>query len=182
MIDRDWTDEDEEQLPDDPSRLDAAEMMRRYRWWENQVAEIDEPFAAEIKRLQLRRDEVTRPARQKMEWYQEALEKWHRASMADKSVKPTVKLPYGDMMLRKASPVLEVTDEAEVLAWAAGEGLDVLPDPRVMTSKLKAVAFPVEDDDEPGTQLPVVDANGEVVPGVRAEARARTFSIKKGQR
>jgi len=179
MIEHDWEDEDFDQQLVEPSRLDAAEMLRRYRYWEEQLAETEAPFLAEISRLSERLAEVRKPFETKLAWYRQGLESWHRSAFAENLVKPTVKLPYGDVLLRKAKPLIEVENEAEVLAWAAGEGHDVLPDEKVMSSKLAKVVTIIEGDDEPGTRLPVVDANGEVVPGLGSEARERSFSISK---
>lgn len=180
MIERDWEDDDESAFADDASRLEASEMLRRMRWYQQQLEEVVAPFQAEIDRLRARVEEVSRPIQHRIDWYQGGLENWHRAAFAEKKATPTVKLPYGDILLRRATPKIEVVDEAEVLAWAAGEGHDVLPDPRVMVSKLNKVAKVVDDDsDEPGTPLPVIDKEGEVVPGVTSEARERTFSVSK---
>lgn len=180
MIEQDWHEDEEAAVGmDDQSRLDAAEMLRRYRYWEQQKAATEAPFVAEIERLKERLAEVRQPFETKLDWYRQGLEGWHRSAIADNLATPTVKLPYGDMLLRKAKPLIEIEDEAEVLAWAAGEGYDILPDPKVNRTKLAKVVTIVEGEDEPGTRLPIVDSNGEAVPGLSSEARERSFSISK---
>jgi hypothetical protein len=176
-------DEDEEIDTGAELRLEnseaAAESLRRYRYWERRAAELSAPFEAEMDRLRARWDEVLKPIRRKLDWHHDGLEQYHRAAFAAKTAQPTLKLPAGDTLLRKAKPTLSIDDEAELLAWAAGEGLDVLADPKLSKAKLGEVIKVVEiDGAEPGTPLQVVRVGtGEVVPGLSAVTSARNFSI-----
>jgi len=179
--------------PDDEDRYEAEapaletseqadESLRRIAYYQAKLEHLVAPFNAEIERLEQRRDEVCAPVMNKVEWHRGALEAFHRAALAAKWASPTLKLPHGQSLLKQRKPKLVVTDEAELLAWAAGEGIDLLPNtpkPKVMAGKLnEAVSVVGGDDAEPGATLPVVSRSGEVVPGVEAVAQEASFSMK----
>lgn len=184
--------------PDEPSKYgeepvawatsqQATTSMRRLHYYQTLLAEQERPFDEEIARLQEWKAQVTRKAQERIEWHTMAIEAYHRAGLAAGECQPTLNLPTGSSLLKARRPKIEVTDEAELLAWAEGEGIDLLPNvptPKVMAGKLNAAITVVgKDTAEPGEMLKVAaKGTGESVPGVTAVAQEPSFSLTEGKR
>lgn len=98
----------------------------------------------------------------------------------------TWRLPHGTLKSSAAQPVYTYEDEAAFLAWALVNAPEVVrqPDPKPVppAPEKNAVkkAFLLPADAKPGDRVPLVTADGEVVPGVVVEIRDRQCTADVG--
>jgi hypothetical protein len=118
------------------------------------------------------RNEIERVNKQK-QYYDRALEDYTRRTL-ESSNKKTLKLPYGNLALRKQQPHYEYSDDL-VIEWAK----DFYPDMVKVTVPEPKISI---DKKELKKQGIVIDGclyiNGELVPGVTVEVKSDKFEIK----
>lgn len=157
---------------------DAARLMARLRYFNQQKAFFTEPFDEEITRLQAEiahlqqeRDKVAAQWENRAAWYRSSLEFWARqASAADPKVK-TIALPYGTLKVRPQQP--EWTYDDEVL-------LDYLRPNRPEFVRIK-----VEPNKVDLKKVVKVDGahvldpqTGEIIPGITITERPPKFELE----
>ncbi len=138
-------------------RTYAATNMRVLARLHERRARIVHPFQVESARLAVRLAEATAQIDKAIAYREGLIESWHRAALAARVEKPTVVLPHGRSLLRKAAPTIEITNPDELLLWARDAGVDLLPDPKPMEpakSKVNKVVWHNADSAEPGSILP----------------------------
>lgn len=106
---------------------------------------------------------------QRTRFLRSQLERWHRERLdADPEAK-TVRLPAGELWVRKQPDQWAYTDEAEFLRWAEANGREDLirrRDPEPDKAAVKKALNPAEAEVD-DTSVPVWDPEtGEAVPGI----------------
>lgn len=119
--------------------------------------------------------------RRAVEYLERSLELWHAANVANGAAK-TITLPAGKVASRAQQPEWDF-DDAAFLAWATEHAPDLVnqpapPAPRPdKPAAKKALTVAGLDRARPGDELPVVDENGEVVPGLVVVARGPKVTV-----
>jgi phage host-nuclease inhibitor protein Gam len=159
--------------PDDISAVDRT--MRLLANMRADLAEVD--ARAESMRLDIDRwhDETAGPLRTRIEWLEDTLEDWARATGATKQVTT----PHGVIRTRKGTPKLAVDDLEAAAAWLLDSGYReaVKLTPRLTEAKAALKAAEPLDPEAGGECAAVAPDTGEVVPGVRWVSEGRTYTV-----
>lgn len=171
-----------------PTGLDeAAVWARRARAVARDLAVTEAMFAEEMQRLIDQREAVLGPVRERLAYYENGVEQWHRAARAAGSAKPTVTWPCGSRSLVKdpgAAPS-DITDEDAMMGWIEEHlGPDDPRRAKVMVEKPATEQFSIRGlkdlgevtAREPGTPGRLV-IDGEEVPGVQWVTPERRFTM-----
>lgn len=115
--------------------------------------------------------DLTAGTRRRIDWLEESLLAWHRAQPTDSALK----LAGATLSARRVPPEIVVDDPDAFEAWAMLNRPDLL---RVepVRSELRRLGVPKLEDGEDGH---LVDPqSGEVVAGVRAVGKPKSYSVK----
>lgn len=115
-------------------------------------------------------------------WHETAVSQWHRAGLADGTLRKTVQLPTGSSSLRAAQPAAEVVDEDTLRAWLANNNLEETAypakEPKLSIGALKKLVKPQTKEAEPGSTVQAVyPETGEPVPGIIYHAKAAGHNV-----
>lgn len=172
--------------PDDPDRLSIANWhLRKLGYLDTLAADTRRAFDAEIRLLEQRRQDALRSIERRQAWHTQAITGLHAAMLAADPKRKTIVLPSGTLKATvPKSARLYVTDEDTFVAWAEQTGRkDLL---RVSTVPARddinrAVDLRPQATPAPGSAERVVDASGEVVPGLEAQLALPSFRVHPGE-
>lgn len=158
----------------------AAEAQRRVAYFKSKQAEIDEVADKQIERLKREilqleywRVEEKKEYVRRENFYKHRLERYMREEVRKmqengKKPKKTIKLPYGTIKLVKQQPEYQ-RNENDLLEYAESKGfVRVKKDVDWAAIKNKAKVF--------GDKL--IDADGELIPGVTVVDREDKFTVE----
>lgn len=144
------------------------------------LAELEQLAEEEIAALRFRVDQIGRPHRATIDYFDGRLEQYHREILREEPRRTTVELPGGKLTSTAGAVSIVVDNEAELVDWIEStvgtpeELLEYLQKPKKTELKKR---FGVKIGDEAG-DYPLADADGVVVPGARAVRGDRTFHVK----
>ncbi|OLQ52622.1 hypothetical protein BHT95_07040 [Bacillus paralicheniformis] len=158
----------------------AAEAQRRVAYFKRKQAEIDEVADKQIERLKMQierlehwQEEAKKEYVEREDFYKHRLERYMREEVRKmqengKKPKKTIKLPYGTIKLVKQQPEYQ-RNENDLLEYAESKGfVRVKKDVDWAAIKNKAKVF--------GDKL--IDADGELIPGVTVVDREDKFTVE----
>lgn len=147
--------------------------LRKIASIERAKKEAQEAAQAEINRIQDWLSEEEKRADQDRMYLVELLEQYHRAVLEDNPKAKTIKLPHGELQMRKQQPEYNKIDSA-LLVWAKENRPELLvpQEPKLDWAALKKSLQATE------TGLAVDTETGLVVPSVTITERPAKFSIK----
>lgn len=160
---------------------DAAWCARRLAHLTRRIEHLHAYAAREHARIDAWLARATRPIEHDRAYYTHRLTAWHaRLRHQDPTTPLTVRLPGADLTSRKGRVTVHVDDQESLVGWAERSGqLDLLrfpppePDRREILRRYGAKLA-----DEPGSYPAVDPDTGEVLPGVRLERAARTYTVR----
>lgn len=172
--------------PADPGRLSIANWhLRKLGYLDTVEADTRRAFDAEIQLLEQRRNDALRTIARRQSWHTEALAGLHGAMLAEDPKRKTIVLPSGTLKATVPKTArLYVTDPDVFVAWAEAHGRKDL---------LRVTTVPARDDinravdlrpqsmPSPGSAERVVDASGELVPGLEAQLGLPSFRAHAGE-
>ena len=135
--------------------------------------EAREAAQAEINRIQDWLADEEKRADQDRAYLDELLEQYHRAVLEDNPKAKTIKLPHGELEIRKQQPEYIKSDDT-VKVWAQENRPELLvpQEPKLDWATLKKSLQATDDGRAVDTET------GEIVPGVGINERPAKFSIK----
>ena len=110
-------------------------------------------------------------------WATASLAQFHAAMLRDNPKATTLDLPGGKLVARKQQPAWEFGPEFVAWAMAAAPDLVRIPEPVPAPDKAAAKKA-LTITGESGEGVPVVDAQGELVPGVAVTFRPVKHSVE----
>jgi hypothetical protein len=135
--------------------------------------EAREAAQAEIKRIQDWLADEEKRADQDRAYLDELLEQYHRAVLKDNPKLKTIKLPHGELQIRKQQPEYLKEDSALAVYVKTNRPELLIPqEPKVDWSTLKKSLQATDDGRAVDTET------GEIVPGVSITERPAKFQIK----
>jgi len=158
----------------------AAEAQRRIAYFEDKKAEIDAiiekqiaPFLEKVEKIKMWGEESKKEYIEKQAHYSNHLEQYLRTEVAKqveagKKPKKTVKLPYGNITLKKQQPEFQ-RDEEALLEYAKETGFIKVKE-SADWAEIKKNCVVVNGK--------LYDVNGEAVPGVVVIERGEKFELK----
>ena len=163
------------------------EVERMLRWHaikQRKIRDYDEAFAAEVARLEQRRDEVTGPLRNAAANLERALTSYHQARYEEAEAwerddLKTLKLNNGTLVSRAGSEVIECDNSDEKLVDAVRSidpGLVIVKE-TISKSDLKQLIARDRIRIEDGALIN--PDTGEVIPGATFIQKPRTYDVKK---
>jgi hypothetical protein len=168
--------------PDPLGKNDPAMWVRRLRRCRNEIDRIRELFDEEVNRLTLERDLHLQPLEDAAQALAVAIEQHHRQLHGRGEATLKLVFPHGVSVLGPpAQPRVDIRDLPTFREWARAEGLwvelhNATPEPTPSLTKIAAKfkpAFPLE----PNTAAPLVDEDGQEVPGVKLTMGERSHRV-----
>jgi hypothetical protein len=142
--------------------------------------EIDEHniiYAAELERLLDWHERRIQTLTRQEAWATSSLAQFHAAMLRDNPKATTLDLPGGKLVARKQQPAWEFGPE--FVTWAMSSAPDLVRIPEPVPAADKAAAKKaLTITGESGEGVPVVDAQGELVPGVAVTFRPVKHTVE----
>lgn len=163
----------------------ANRHMQRVRSLRLRADEVAEMYSKEIERLRYEMESQCDTLAKAWDWHERSVAEWHRRELAAGRVGKTVKLPAGQSSLRHRKPALEIEDEAELLAWIEGEGLESLLNAAARRTPSKSALKDLFGDveGEPGELVPLLEnKSGKAMPGgvaMRVQEDSHSVKVEK---
>ncbi|WP_206921856.1 host-nuclease inhibitor Gam family protein [Alicyclobacillus suci] len=157
-------------------KMSANWCLRKLQALQAKANEVNELAKAEIERITSWRDKELEQVNKHVEFFQGLLTEWHMQQYeADPKVNKSIKLPYGTLKSRTTKHQPSKLDEAALLEHVkATDEAFVKVIETVEWGEYKKTLSVIEVNG----QLAVVDANGELVPGVAVKVGGTTFSVE----
>ncbi len=150
--------------------------LRKIAAYRAEMTENQKLVQAETERLQLWLKRENEKAEQSIAYFAGLLEAWLRAEHERDERKRSVSLPHGRIRLKKQQPEYAYRDE-EVLAFLKKSAPDLIQTVETY-NKSNIKAFIKKHCNVTGNGVPVVEATGEVMPGVQITERPPKFEIE----
>jgi hypothetical protein len=170
--------------PTDPEwMMRATSHLRHLRRAERQLLDARRAFDAEIDRLERKREEIDAVFERRLEWHRRPLRDLHRALLEVDPTRKTVVLPYGALQSRTPQkPTMHVVERDEFVRWARDHAPDLLavsfsPDRKAIEKAIGATLAPAAEPAR-GESVPIVTADGELVPGVVQSLGESSFTVR----
>lgn len=154
--------------PAAPAGADAANaMLVRLAAVKAEIADTEALFAEQFDRLQLRLEETRTGQMNRLAWLETSLKLYHAARLREDPKATTIRLPHGILKSRAADDAWDYDDEKAFIVWAKQHLLDGVryPEPKPQVSKPDVKKKLADWARRPDGR--VVDADGNVVPGLR---------------
>jgi hypothetical protein len=180
--------EPEPDEPAEPIRGDDLEVRAKADRHLRAIIRLEDDFAleravfdTEILRLTDRLEYLAARNAKKIAWHEEPLRQLHAAILAEDPTRKTIDLPHGTLRSRTpATPRYVIDRRDDFTEWALTNTPDVLTptwkidartiqnDPRFTPTRLELDA---------GEDVPIVNADGEVVPGIKYMLDPPTYTV-----
>jgi len=165
---------------DPVAAVDTTDAIVKLRILARIRREIDEHniiYAAELERLLDWHERRIQTLTRQEAWATSSLAQFHAAMLRDNPKATTLDLPGGKLVARKQQPAWEFGPE--FVTWAMSSAPDLVRIPEPVPAADKAAAKKaLTITGESGEGVPVVDAQGELVPGVAVTFRGVKHTVE----
>jgi|BioPla2DNA2_1021312.scaffolds.fasta_scaffold27022_3 hypothetical protein len=152
--------------------------LRKIAAYRAEMAENQKLVQAETERLQQWLKAENEKAEQSIAYFSGLLEEWLRAEHERDERKRSISLPHGRIRLRRQQPEYVYQDE-QVLPFLKAAAPDLVQTEVIEKySKSNLKAYIKKHCNVTGNGVPVVEATGEVMPGVQITERPPKFEIE----
>jgi len=174
----------EENGPEDFDEV--TQMVAELAYNRARRAEVEDAFQKALSRLNASYEEAVSGFDQKIEWYEEALELFHRTAFAIDPKKISIPTPAGTLKSNAGQKKWIYDDEEAFRKWAEDnmplvfEEPKPAPAPAIKRNEVKKVLADAADAalKVAGTSDAVLTYKGMTVPGLHVEPAGRTFKVE----
>lgn len=151
--------------------------MRKMRALQAKIKEVQDIATAEIAPIEGWAKQETKQYQEDMDFFAHKISEYHRLVLAEDPRAKSIKTPYGVAKSTASKAAPEKVDETALIAYAKENDVPVVE--VVTTEKLKWAELKktLKVVERAGEQV-VIDADGQIVPGVVVKPETVTFKVE----
>lgn len=143
--------------------------LGKLRYWQQRKTEIDQTEASMIAEAKKWAEAERDRLQPHIDNFENLLKLYHYEKFQEDEKRKTISLPYGELVTREGSVVVEVTDRAAFEKAAANGDLPM----DLIRYKYEPIKAAIKKH---------VEETGEAIPGVKIEKMPRTFKVEVGKK